>query len=171
MTRLSVGDEAPNFDLTSTEDVLLMLRDEVVRTAIVLYVCDDASSERSRADLLALSRAAARLVDLRARILVVSATKVDDLKEIQHDLHLPYPLLHDDRGFAARYGVSAEGEEEAEPALAVIDRDQVVRWFEQPVAGVEQSLPAATAAVEALPSPTSKLPGSVVNRLIDRWVN
>ena len=29
---MSTGDEAPNFDLSSTEGVLLMLRDEVIRT-------------------------------------------------------------------------------------------------------------------------------------------
>ena len=40
MTRLSPGDEAPNFDLTSTEDVVLMLRDEVSRTAALLYFFD-----------------------------------------------------------------------------------------------------------------------------------
>ena len=34
---LVVGDEAPNFDLTSTEDVVLMLCDEVPRMAVLLY--------------------------------------------------------------------------------------------------------------------------------------
>ena len=37
MARLRVGDEAPNFDLTSTEDVLLMLRDEIPRSPVLLY--------------------------------------------------------------------------------------------------------------------------------------
>lgn len=34
---LAIGDVAPNFDLSSTEDVLLMLRDEAPRTAVLLY--------------------------------------------------------------------------------------------------------------------------------------
>lgn len=169
MSRLSVGDTAPNFDLSSTEDVLLMLRDEVVRTAVVLYVCGDATTETSRDDLLALSRQAEAIASQRAKVLVVSGSKVDALKELQRDLHLPFPLLHDDRGFAARYGVVAEGEN-PEPALLVVDRDQRVRWI-APSSGVEESLPDAVAALRSLPSPTAKLPGSVVNRLIDRWVN
>jgi peroxiredoxin len=169
MSRLSVGETAPNFDLSSTEDVLLMLRDEVVRTAIVLYVCGDATTEASRGDLLALSRQAETIAAERARVLVVSASKVDALKEIQRDLHLPFPLLHDDRGFAARYGVAA-GDDSPTPALLVIDRDQRVSWI-APSSAVEETVSEAVDALRSLPSPTAKLPGSIVNRLIDRWVN
>ena len=48
---VSIGDTAPNFDLSSTEDALLMLKDEVIRTAVVLYFFADAGSERVRRDL------------------------------------------------------------------------------------------------------------------------
>lgn len=167
---LAVGDEAPNFDLTSTEDVVLMLRDEVVRTAIVLYLCGDARAQRVQGDLLALARAAAELAAAHARVLVVSATGVDDLKAVQRELHLPFPLLHDDRGFASRYGVAA-AEGEPAPRVVVVDQRQRVVWMAEPGQGVEPALPAIRDAVRALPSPSAGLPRQVVNRVVDRWVN
>lgn len=168
---LTVGDEAPNFDLSSTEDVLLMLRDEVVRTAIVLYVCGgDVGREEVRRDLLALSRAAGDLVADRARILVVSAAGLDELKALQRELHLPFPLLHDDRAFAARYGVGAAEEEPATRVL-VVDRRQRVAWLGAPGESVEGRLPAIRETVRGLPSPSAGLPRQVVNRVVDRWVN
>ena len=47
--RISIGDQAPDFDLTSTEGSLLMLRDEVPRTAVVLYVFADPDLRACRA--------------------------------------------------------------------------------------------------------------------------
>lgn len=168
---LAVGDEAPNFDLSSTEDVLLMLRDEVVRTAIVLYVCGATDGERVRADLLALARAAADLAEDHARVLVVSASGIEELKAVQRELHLPYPLLHDDRAFAVHYGVFAEGEGEPSPRVLVVDRTQRVAWLGGVGEGVEATLPAIRDAVRKLPSPSAGLPRQVVNRVVDRWVN
>lgn len=167
---LAVGDEAPNFDLSSTEDVVLMLRDEVVRTAMVLYLCGDARGERTKGDLLALARAAGDLAAARARILVVSASGLEDLKAVQRELHLPFPLLHDDRGFAAHYGVAAAAGEPA-PRVLVVDRRQRIAWMAEPGGSVEQALPAIRDAVRALPSPSAGLPRQVVNRVVDRWVN
>ncbi|MGH9465438.1 MAG: redoxin domain-containing protein [Thermoanaerobaculia bacterium] len=164
---LAPGDAAPNFDLTSTEDVVLMLADEVVRTAIVLYVCPAPLGERTRRELTALAAASPSLVAVSARVLVVSPAPLEELKTVQRELELPFPLLHDDRNFALRYGV---GGADAPPALLLVDRRQRVAWT---AAGglVEESLPALTAALDALPSPAEGLPRKVVNRLIDQWVN
>jgi peroxiredoxin len=167
---LAVGDEAPNFDLSSTEDVLLMLRDEVVRTAIVLYVCGDARGERVKGDLLALARAAGDLAADGTRVLVVSATGLEELKALQRELHLPFPLLHDDRGFAAHYGVAAP-EGEPAPRVLLVDRRQRVVWMAELGQAVEGALPAIREGVKGLPSPSASLPRQVVNRVVDRWVN
>ena len=102
---LAVGDEAPNFDLTSTEDVVLMLRDEVARTAVVLYFFADVEGDRVRDDLLAFARSWEDLVTADTRVLGVSPAKLPALKELQKELHLPFPLLTDDRGFSASYGL------------------------------------------------------------------
>jgi peroxiredoxin len=147
-----------------------MLRDEVVRTAIVLYVCGDVAGQRIKDDLLALARAAAALADDDARILVVSATGLEELKALQRDLHLPFPLLHDDRGFAAHYGVS-EGAGEPDPRVLLVDRRQRVAWTGAPGQQVVEALPALHATIRGLPSPSSSLPRQIVNRIVDRWVN
>lgn len=169
---ISIGDEAPNFDLSSTEEALLMLKDEVVRTAVVVYFFADPASERVLRDLDTLNRRLDGLAKLRTRVLAVSPVPLDDLKKLQRERKLLFPLLHDDRNFAAAYGVaSAEEGKPYAPALVLVDRRQRVRLLANPVASVEESFSQIESALKDLPSPTKSYPKSVVNRLIDRWVN
>lgn len=169
---LSIGDQAPNFDLASTENAVLMLRDEVVRTAMVLYFCADPNDDRVCRDLDALNERLPALARLRARILVVSTAKLDELKKVQAERQLLFPLLFDDRSFSAAYGVEAaeEGKTPA-PALVVVDRRQAVRWLANPVASVEGALPQVEKLLKDLPSPTKGYPKKVINRWVDGWVN
>ena len=169
---LSIGDQAPNFDLASTENAVLMLRDEVVRTAMVLYFCADPNDDRVCRDLDALNERLPALARLRARILVVSTAKLDELKKVQVERKLLFPLLFDDRSFSAAYGVEAseEGKTPA-PALVVVDRRQQVRWLANPVASVEGALPQVEKLLKDLPSPTKGYPKKVINRWVDGWVN
>jgi peroxiredoxin len=175
MGPISIGDEAPNFDLTSTEDALLMLRDEIIQTAIVLYFFADPTADRTVRDLEALNRNLDPLGRLRARVLGVSPAKIDDLKKLQAQRKLLFPLLHDDRDFSARYGVATSGEGEtavpAAPAIVVVSRRQKVLWLANPVASVAETLPEMLKLLKAQPSPTASYPKKVINRLIDRWVN
>jgi peroxiredoxin len=164
---LAPGDAAPNFDLTSTEDVVLMLADETARTAIVLYVCPEAASDAVRRDLLALAAASPSFAAANARVLVVSRAPLEELKAAQRELELPFPLLHDDRDFSSRYGVAGA---EAPPALLLVDCGRRVVWSGA-VAGIEGSLAALVAALRALPSPAASLPRAVVNRIVDQWVH
>ena len=69
---ISIGDEAPNFDLSSTEDALLMLKDEAARTALVVYFFADLTDERVLRDLDALNRKRNALAESHVRILAVS---------------------------------------------------------------------------------------------------
>jgi peroxiredoxin len=169
---ISIGDEAPNFDLSSTEDALLMLRDEVIRTAVVVYFFSDPASERVLRDLDTLNRSLDTLARGHARVLAVSTTKLDDLKKLQIERKLLFPLLHDDRNFSATYGVApAEEGKPVDPALVVVSRRQRVLWLANPVASVEGALPQALKALEGLPSGTETYNKRVINRWIDRWVN
>ncbi|MCZ6507394.1 MAG: redoxin domain-containing protein [Acidobacteria bacterium] len=169
---LSVGDEAPNFDLTSTEDVLLMLRDECVRTAVVLYFFQATEGEAVRDDLLSLARRWEELTALDARVLGVSRAKLPALKELQKELHLPFPLLSDDRGFAGAYGL-AEATDDGSPAgvLTMVDRRQALVLLEAAAGSVESAMTEVLESLAALPSPAASLPRKVVNWWVDRWVN
>ena len=165
MPGLSVADEAPNFDLSSTENAVLMLRDEVTQTAVVLYFFAGPSDAQVCGDLDALNQHRDRLVRLRTRILAVSPAKLDDLKKLQAGRKLLFPLLHDDRNFSASYGVADA------PALVVVSRKQRVLLLANPVAAVAEALPQVQKILKDLPSPTASYPKSVVNRLIDKLIN
>lgn len=168
---ISVGDEAPNFDLTSTEDVVLMLRDEVPRSAAILYFFADGSDERTRRDLEALAAFVAR-GRYRVQVLGISPQKVAALKDVQRGLSLPFPLLSDDRGFATYYGVASAVDDEApEPALFLVDRLQRVGWLANPVADVGEALPGLEKVLATFPSQAANYPRSIVNRVVDFWVN
>lgn len=169
---VSIGDVAPNFDLSSTENAVLMLKDEVVRTAVVLYFFADLESSRVRQDLDALNGRLGALGKLKTHVLAVSPAKLDDLKKLQAERKLLFPLLHDDRNFAASYGVvPTEEGRPADPALVVVGRRQDVKWLARPVASVEGALPQVEKLLKGLPTPTRSYPKSVINRWVDRWVN
>jgi peroxiredoxin len=166
-----VGDEAPNFDLSSTEDVVIMLRDEVPRTAVLLYLFADPADEATRGELAALGEAAPKLALLPVTVLGISPAKLPALKEAQRELSLPFPLLTDDRGFSAHYGVEAPEGEVPAPALVVVDRQQRVSWIANPAGSVREALGRLESDLKKLPSSTSNYPRTVINRLVDRWIN
>ena len=169
---VSVGDEAPNFDLTSTEDVLLMLCDEVPHTAVILYFFRGPDSEQAQRDLIYLARAGAALAAKRAVVLGIAPATLDELKKMQRDFKLPFPLLRDDRNFSAAYGVETGSEHgQPKPALVVVNRRQRILWMANPVESVEEVFPQVEESLSRLPSRTSNYPGRVVNRLVDWWVN
>jgi peroxiredoxin len=165
---VSIGDAAPNFDLSSTEGVLLMLKDEVIRTAVVVYFFGDLESARVQRDLDALNRGLGALAKLNTRVLAVSPAKLDELKKVQAGRKLLFPLLHDDRNFSASYGVvPAQEGQPADPALVVVGRHQKVKWLANPVASVEEALPQVEKLLKGLPSPTRSYPKSVINRSVE----
>ena len=169
---LAIADEAPNFDLTSTEGSLLMLRDEVPRMAVVLYFFADPTSDRARRDLQALGRQKEALAKLHAKALAVSRSDLASLQKVQAELKLPFPLLHDDRDFSSKYGVGVPQEgQEAAPALYVVNRQQNVLWLSNPVAAVEEAMPEVLKSLKDQGSPTGNYPRAVINKLVDRWVN
>ena len=169
--KLALGAEAPNFDLTSTEDVVLMLRDEVPRMAVVLYFFGDPADERVRADLTALARAQHGLTVKRAVILGISRTKIDALKAVQSELGVRFPLLFDDRDFSSAYGVDKPEEGESAPALFVVDRDQKIIWMANPVGAMDEAVKQVEASLQGQPAQTYHYPTKVVNRVVNWWVN
>jgi peroxiredoxin len=168
---LAIGDEAPNFDLSSSEDVLLMLRDEVARTPVVLYVFRDAADPGVGEDLAALAAARAELGRRRARVLAVAKQPLAELKKLQAERRLPFALLHDDRDFCAAYGVvAAEEGGPARPALLLVDRDQKIRWQAAPGATAAAAMGEILRQLDAHAPVHASYPRSVVNRFIGRGV-
>ncbi|QQR74940.1 MAG: redoxin domain-containing protein [Holophagales bacterium] len=168
---LNIGEEALNFDLTSSEDVLIMLRDEVARTPVVLYVFRDAADPGVIDDLVALGAAVGELGRRRAKVLAVAKQPLAGLKQLQVERKLLFPLLHDDRDFCTAYGVPAPEEgSTSRPALLLVGRDQRVRW--QAGAGVRAAavLPELFKQLEAENPPSATYPRRVINRFIGRGV-
>ena len=170
--RITQGDLAPDFDLTSTESALLMLRDEIPRTSVVLYVFSDPESEAVRRDLKALAGELSRLAAIHAKVLAMAPVKMPVLQALQAELGLAFPLLRDDRDFLAQYGVQAAGEDETPaPAMFLINRQRVIAWVGNPVSSVESALAEFEPLIKAEGTPTANYPKAVINRLVDRWVN
>ncbi len=170
--RISIGDAAPDFDLSSTEEALLTLRDEIPRATVLVYFFLDMSSERVKRDLATLASRSSELAESHAKVLAVSTAKMPVLKQLQVELNLPFPLLRDDRSFSSEYGIEEADEgEEASPALFLIDSQQVIAWLANPVTSVDDAMPQVLKSLQGQGSPTGNYPKSVINRVVDRWVN
>lgn len=170
MRRLAPGEQAPDFDLTSTEDAVLMLRDEIPRSPALLYFFADPAGERARGDLAAIAARREDFARAGVKVMGISPAKLDDLKALQRELGLPFPLLTDDRGFSRSYGVEAGEGESPEPALVLVDRSQEVLWVGNPAPPFEQTAGEVFDRVKSRRSSTANYPRSVINRLVDRWV-
>jgi peroxiredoxin len=142
-----------------------MLRDEVVRSAVIVYCFDDPADEGARTALTALA-ARHGSIPGPVEIFAVSPAPMEALKSLQKELGLPFPLLRDDRGLMAAYGVERAEEEAAEPVLAVVDRQQRLAWYRRPAGAVDVAWPEVVACVERMKPPTSNYPRTVVNRLV-----
>jgi len=160
---LTVGDEAPNFDLTSTEGVVLMLRDEAPRTPVLLFFCAEAAA----ADLEALKSLGDEMARARVKLLVISRSALADLTSLQREHRLPFPLLHDDRDFSQLYGIGEQGP----PGLFLVGRDQRLSWIERSPEDLRAAVSRAVAVAKKAPPSTSGYPKSIINRVVDRWVN
>jgi peroxiredoxin len=168
--KVAVGSVAPDFDLTSTEDAVLMLRDEITRLAVVLFFFADPDAARARSDLRVLADRQQALKAQAAMILGICPAKLPALKQLQRDLELPFPLLTDDRKFSLAYGVGTDSEEtEPEPALMLVDRRQRIVWQANPVTAVEAALPELQKVLAGLGATTSNYPRSVINWWVERF--
>ncbi|HBL27821.1 MAG TPA: hypothetical protein DD490_13365, partial [Acidobacteria bacterium] len=139
--------------------------DEAARTPVLLYFFSGPAQDRARAGLDALNRRLDHLARLHARVLAVSPAPLDELKKLQADHKLRFPLLHDDRGFSAAYGVTDA------PALVLVGPQRRILWLARPAASVEEALPLAEKTLEEQASPATGYPKSVINRWIDKLVS
>lgn len=139
--------------------------------AVVLYFFGDPADDGVRQDLTTLADSQDLLAEKRTVILGVSRTKIAALKQVQKELALRFPLLSDDRKFGASYGIEAPEEGEPAPALFLVDRDQKIRWQANPATAVEAGIEEIISVLNRQPSQTYHYPSSVVNRVVDWWIN
>ncbi len=165
---LVVGQRAPNFDLGSTSGCVLMLRDELARTPVLLYVF--ATGAPARSDLQALGAAWPQLQAKKVRVLGLAPAPLAELEGVRRELDLPFPLLADDRGFHRHYGLSVTAGEAARPALFLIDRNQAVTAAWCPLTKIDTALATVLAGGGVRTSPLASYPRRVLNRWVERWV-
>lgn len=167
--KLKTGDRAPNFDLSSTEGVLLMLCDEVPRSPLLLAFV--AAAEAGRETLRELAARHADFTRRGLKVLVVSSDPLAELQALQQELELPFPLLHDDRGFSKLYGFDPAEDGAAQTLLVLVDQGQRVLLVADGQASLETALANVLSEVDRLPSSSVNYPRTVINRLVDRWVS
>jgi peroxiredoxin len=166
---ISPGDEAPNFDLASTEDAVLMLGDELARLSALLYFFPRSPGVKIKQDLSALAAVEKTLLSNGAKIMGISPAKLPALKDLQQELQLPFPLLHDDRDFHRHYGFEYPEEEIENPAggAVLVDSDRRVLWAQIEVDALDGVLPEVEALLAGAKASTFNYPRSVLNRFIE----
>ena len=102
----SVGQPAPNFTLTSTEDKDVTLSDFKGKQTVVLYFYPRDDTPGCTAEACSFRDLRAMFNEQGAEILGVSPDTVKSHKKFQQKFHLTFPLLADpDHAVADQYGV------------------------------------------------------------------
>ncbi|WIG57995.1 MAG: hypothetical protein OJF49_000740 [Ktedonobacterales bacterium] len=96
------GQPLPHFALPSTADKTVRLWDYKQRQPVLLAFIHTSTCPACRAWLARLARERARLDEARAAVLVIAPDALDELRALQVALDLPFTLLADSDGMAAR---------------------------------------------------------------------
>lgn len=127
---LSIGTEAPDFELHSTPDQMLRLSDLNTRRVILSFYPADWSPVCS--DQMALYNETLKYFNRHnAQVMGISVDSKWCHLAFSQDRKLHFPLLADyePKGEVARkYGVYDEVQGEAQRALFVIDEAGIIRW-------------------------------------------
>ena len=131
---LSVGDEAPNFSLHSTNGGIVSLSDYKGKTNVVLYFYPKDDTPGCTKEACFFRDMQAEFEQAGAVILGVSNDSVKSHNAFAAKYHLPFPLLADeDRSVVNAYGVLKEKSNYGKTYLGierttfVIDKNGVVR--------------------------------------------
>ena len=105
MAEVSEGVQAPEFQLTSTEDEPFSLLARRGRTNLVLLFLDNASSGTDVEIATSFRDASEIFRSVRATVIGIAKAELDELKAFQASNALAFELLSDDGTAAADYGV------------------------------------------------------------------
>jgi peroxiredoxin Q/BCP len=105
MTKLRVGDRAPEFALTSQEGKSVRLSDFIGQKNVVLYFYPKDETPGCTAEAGAFRDSYDILRKLGAEVIGVSSDSVDSHVRFARKCDLPFPLLSDNAGVRKSYGV------------------------------------------------------------------
>lgn len=150
---LKVGTPAPNFDLRTTPDQSVTLREFRGRPTILAFYPADWSPVCS--DQMALyNEILPEFRQFNAELLGVSVDGVWCHLAFSKDRKLHFPLLSDFEpkgNVASNYGVYRKQDGVSERALFVIDSDGIIRWSYVSPIGVNPGADGILKALESLP--------------------
>lgn len=151
-TPLAIGDEAPDFALSSTPDQRLALSELRGRPVVLVFYPEDWSPVCS--DQLALyQELLPEFHKFDAELIGISVDGVWCHLAFAKDRNLHFPLLSDfePKGEVSRlYGVYRSQEGTSERALYVIDANGIIRWSYVSPVGVNPGADGILRALESL---------------------
>jgi len=151
-TPLAIGDEAPDFALSSTPDQRLALSELRGRPVVLVFYPEDWSPVCS--DQLALyQELLPEFHRFDAELIGISVDSVWCHLAFAKDRNLHFPLLSDfePKGEVSRlYGVYRSQEGTSERALYVIDANGIIRWSYVSPVGVNPGADGILRALESL---------------------
>jgi peroxiredoxin len=133
--RPGIGDNAPDFELPSTQGQL-RLSDVTAERKVVLAFYTEDRTPLCSSEVSILKEDYDLLCDLKTEVVAVSVDPMDSHVEFAERLEgLPFPLVSDeDREAARAYGVLDEDGKRSVRAVFVIDKGgtilHVVPWFQ-----------------------------------------
>ena len=127
MTKVEIGDTAPDFELPGAEGRTYRLSDYEGRTVILAFYPGDFTPVCTR-QFCSYRDGDDRLDELGVEVLGISPQSVDSHKRFRDKHHLTVPLLADqDREVIKAYGVGAPGGM-VRRSIFIVDPDGVVRF-------------------------------------------
>lgn len=148
----TTGTPAPDFELNSTPDQTVTLRELRGKRVILAFYPADWSPVCS--DQMSLYNATLKLFTKHnAQLLGISVDSKWSHLAFSQDRNLHFPLLSDFEpkgGVARRYGVYDDKEGEAQRALFVLDEAGIVRWSYLSQAGINPGADGILDALEAM---------------------
>lgn len=133
MAMVSEGVQAPDFQLTSTEDEPFSLQARRGRANLVLLFLENASGGTDTEIAASFRDASDIFRSVRATIVGIAKAELDDLKTFQAANSLAFELLSDDGSVATAYGVRVRqgfgpfSRERFRRSTFLLDRTGVVR--------------------------------------------
>ena len=127
MATVSEGVQAPEFQLTSTEDESFSLLARRGRANLVLLFLDNASGATDTEIATSFRDASEIFRAVRGTVVGIARAELDELKAFQAANSLAFELLSDDGAVAADYGVGPFSRERFRRSTFLLDRTGVVR--------------------------------------------